>query len=101
IAASVLSTWMPTAAIVEVILMTPSLLQKTFHLPSPDVQFANLVGTVALCLSTVAIGALADRFGLRRTAIPVFLLLITATYALYAAAGRLPSALLPIYFLAG
>jgi MFS family permease len=101
IAASVLSTWMLTAAIVVVILMTPSLLQKSFQLPARDVQLANLVATAALCLSTVATGALADRFGLRRTAIPVLLLLIAAIYALYVAASRLPSALLPTYFLAG
>lgn len=64
-------------------------------------QLANLIATAALCLSTLAIGTLADRFGLRGTSIPVFLLLIAATYALYAAADRLPSALLPTYFLAG
>ena len=101
IVASVLSTWMLTAAIVVVILMTPSLLQSLFQLARRDLQLANLASTGALCLSTVAIGAAADRFGIRRVAIAVALLLITATYGLYIGAERLPATLLPAYVLAG
>ena len=101
IAASIISTWMLTAAIVVVILMTPSLLQSLFQLAPRVTQMANLAGTAALCLSTVSIGAATDRFGIRRVSIPVLLLLITATYALYIGAERLPSALLPLYVLAG
>jgi MFS transporter, MHS family, proline/betaine transporter len=101
IAASVVSTWMLTAAIVVVILMTPSLLQNVFRLAPHDTLLANLAGTAALCFSTVAMGAAADRFGIRRVSIPVLLLLIAASYGLYIGAGRLPSALLPLYVLAG
>jgi MFS family permease len=101
IAASVISTWMLTAAIVVVILMTPSLLQNLFGLAPHDVLLANLAGAAALCLSTVAMGAATDRFGIRRVSIPLLLLLIAATYGLYIGAERLPSALLPLYFLAG
>jgi hypothetical protein len=71
----VISTWMLTAAIVVVILMTPLLLQKLFGLSPRETQMANLVGTAALCLSTVAIGAAADQFGVRRVSIPILLLL--------------------------
>jgi MFS family permease len=84
-----------------VILMTPSLLQSLFRLAPRDVQLANLASTGALCLSTVVIGAAADRFGVRRVAIAVALLLIAATYNLYIGAERLPSTLLPGYVLAG
>jgi MFS family permease len=101
IVASVVSTWMLTAAIVVVILMTPSLLENLFRPAPNDVQLANLAGTAALCLSTVAMGAATDRFGIRRVSIPVLLLLITATYGLYIGAGPLPSTLLPFYVLAG
>jgi predicted MFS family arabinose efflux permease len=101
IAASMISTWMLTAAIVVAILMTPSLLENTFRLAPHDVQMANLAGTAALCLSTVFVGAATDRFGIRRVAIAVLLLLIIATYGLYMGAERLPSALLPLYVLAG
>ena len=52
IAASILSTWMLTAAIVVVILMTPALMPKLFGLASAQVQTANLAATAALmCLS--------------------------------------------------
>lgn len=101
IAVSVLTTWMLTAAIVVVILMTPSMLQNLFRLTPLDVQLANLAGTTALCLSTVAVGAATDRFGIRRVAVPLLVLLIVATYGLYIGAERLPSALLPLYVFAG
>jgi MFS family permease len=87
--------------IVVVILMTPSLLQSLFRLSPHDASLANLAGTAALCLSTVTVGAATDRFGIRRVSIPLLLLLIAATYGLYTAAGRLPSAILPLYVLAG
>jgi MFS family permease len=101
VATSVISTWMLTAAIVVVILMTPLLLQKLFGLAPREIQMANLVGAAALCLSTVAIGAATDRFGIRRVSIPILLLLIAATYGLYFGAEHAPSALLPLYALAG
>jgi len=101
VATSVISTWMLTAAIVVVILMTPLLLQKLFGLAPREIQMANLVGAAALCLSTVAIGAATDRFGIRRVSIPILLLLIAATYGLYFGAEHTPSALLPLYALAG
>jgi hypothetical protein len=45
ITVSVLTTWMLTAAIVVVILMTPALLQDMFRLTSGAVQPGNLAGT--------------------------------------------------------
>jgi MFS family permease len=101
VAASMVTTWMLTAAIVVVILMTPSLLQKLFALAPATVQLANLAATAALSLSVVAVGVATDRFGIRRVAVPMLLLLIAATYALYVGAGRMPSALLLLYVLAG
>jgi MFS family permease len=101
IVTSVMSTWSLTAAILVVILMTPSLLQKLFGLPPRDIQTANLAATAALCISTVVVGAATDRFGIRRVAVPVSLVLIAATYGLYFSAGRMPSGLLPVYVLAG
>jgi MFS family permease len=101
IAVSVLTTWMLTAAIVVVILMTPTLLQHMFRMAPDAVQFGNLAGTAALCLSTLATGAATDRFGIRRVAIPILMLLILATYGLYIGAGRAPLAIVPLYVLAG
>jgi len=98
---SILSTWMLTAAIVVVILMTPSLLPKLFGIASGEAQSANLVATAALCISAVVVGAATDRFGVRRVAIPILLLLIASTYGLYRGAEATPGALLPIYASAG
>jgi MFS family permease len=97
----IFATLLLTAAIVVVILMTPSLLEKTFSIPPAQVQFANLAGIAALCISTVVIGIMADRFCVRKVAVPMALLLTASTYALYLCAGRAPSALLPLYVLAG
>jgi MFS family permease len=98
---SVISTWVLTAAIVVVILMTPVLLQKLFGLAPRETQIANLAATAALCVSTVTIGAAADRFGDRRVSIVALPLMIAGTYALYLGAERMPSAILPLYALAG
>jgi MFS family permease len=101
VAASIVSTWMLTAIIVVVILMTPSLMPKLFGIPPAQVQLANLAATAALCASAVVIGAATDRFGIRRVAIPLLLLLIASTYGLYRGAEIMPFALLPLYTLAG
>lgn len=101
IIASVISTWALTAAIVVVILMSPALLQKLFAVTPRNAQIANLVGTLTLCISAVVVGAATDRFGIRRVAIPSLLLLIAATYGLYAGAGSTPLRLVLLYAIAG
>ena len=101
VATSILSTWMLTASIIVVILMTPSLVPKLFGIAPAQMQIANLVATATLCVSTVAIGAATDRFGPRRVAIPILLLLIASTYGLYLGVETMPFALLPLYALAG
>jgi MFS family permease len=66
-----------------------------------NAQMANLLGTIALCISTVIVGAATDRFGIRRVAVPALLLLIAATYGLYAGAASTPSRLVMLYVIAG
>jgi MFS family permease len=101
IAASLVCTWMLTAAIVVVVLMTPTLLQKLFGLTPIQAQTANLATTAALCVSTVLTGAATDRFGIRRVTVFVLLLLVVSTCALYMTAGQMPLLLLPLSVLAG
>jgi MFS family permease len=101
VVASMAMTWVLTAAIVVIILMTPLLLQKAFSLPMHDMDLASLAGTAALSLAVVAIGSATDTFGLRRVGMPVLLLLILTTYGLYVGAERMPIALVPLYILAG
>jgi predicted MFS family arabinose efflux permease len=101
VALSIVSTWMLTAAIVVMILLTPAIMPKLFGLSPASVQSANLAATAALCVSVVVIGAATDRYGIRRVAVPVLLFLIASSYALYRGAATTPSALLPLYLLAG
>lgn len=101
IVTSIVSTWMLTAAIVVLILMTPSLAPMIFGLGPAQVQAANLAASATLCISTLLIGAATDRFGVRRVAVPMLLLLIVSTYGLYLGDKVMPGALLPLYALAG
>ena len=101
VGASIAITWVLTAALVVIILMTPWLLQKAISLPMHDMDLASLAGTAALSVAFVAIGSGTETFGLRRVGIPVLLLLILRTYGLYVDAEGMPSALLPLYILAG
>jgi MFS family permease len=101
IVTSIVNTWMLTAAIVVVMLMTPSLAPMIFGLGPAQVQTANLAASATLSISTLLIGAATDRFGVRRVAVPMLLLLIVSTYGLYLGAKVMPSALLPLYALAG
>jgi MFS family permease len=101
IVVSIVSTWMLTAAIVVVILMTPSFAPQLFGLAPIQLQAANLAASAALCASTPVVGAAADRFGIRRVALPILLLLIASTYGLYLGAKAMPFALLALYALAG
>jgi MFS family permease len=101
VAVSILSTWMLTAAIVVVILMTPVLIPKLFGIVPAQVQLANLAATAALCISAVVVGAATDRYGIRRVSVPALFLLAASSYALYRGAQMSPSLLLPLYALAG
>jgi len=101
VAASMISTCALMATIVVVILMTPSLLHQWFGLSLRETQVANLAGSAGLCIGSVVIGTLVDRFGLRRIVVPAYMLLILATYGLYLGAARTPSAVTPLYFVAG
>jgi hypothetical protein len=92
---------MLTAAIVVIILMTPSLLPKLFGIASDQAQIANLVATATLCVSTVVIGAATDRFGVGPVAVPMLLFLIASAYGLYRGAETMPVMLLPLYALTG
>ncbi|MFP3560603.1 MFS transporter, partial [Paraburkholderia sp. SIMBA_049] len=63
---SMLLTWMLSAAIVVVILMTPALLQKQFHLTPATTLFANSVATLCLTAGCVTAGSLAGWIGAKR-----------------------------------
>ena len=98
---SMLVTWMLTAAIVVVILMTPALFQRLHNLSPATTLEANVAATFTLTVMAVVVGALLDRFGTLRVGMIGSLALIAATYALYYGVEANPANLLPLYALAG
>jgi len=98
---SMLLTWLLTAAIVVVILMTPTLIQKLFAIPAPRALAANSVATFFLSIGCIALGALGDRIGATRTLLFGSIALLLATYALYFGVQQVPQHLFALYALAG
>jgi len=63
---TMLMTWLLSAAIVVMILMTPTLVQKLYAIPATVALQANSMATLFLSLGCVVFGAAADRFGAGR-----------------------------------
>jgi len=98
---SMLLTWVLTAAIVVVILMTPTLIQKLFGIAAADTLAANSLATLCLAIGCIVFGLLADRFGAARTLMAGCVALLLATYWLYAGLGAAPQRLDVLYAFAG
>ena len=98
---SMLLTWVLTAGIVVVILMTPSLLQKLYGIAAADTLAANTWATLGLSIGCVVYGFLADRFGAERTLMLGCVLLLAATYALYLGVAADASRLDALYAVTG
>lgn len=63
---TMLMTWLLSAAIVVMILMTPTLVQKLYAIPATVALQANSIATLFLSLGCIVFGASADRFGAAR-----------------------------------
>jgi MFS family permease len=59
-------TWLLSAAIVVMILMTPILVQKLYAIPATVALQANSIAILFLSLGCIVFGALSDRFGAGR-----------------------------------
>jgi MFS family permease len=98
---SMLVTWMLTAAIVVVILMTPTLMQRLHGIAPTTTLIGSVAATLLLTVSIIAVGALLDRFG----ALPIVVIggpaLIASTYALFLGTAAHPSHMVALYALAG
>lgn len=60
---TMLMTWLLSAAVVVMILMTPTLVQKLYGVSAASALQANSIATLCLSFGCVAFGALADRYG--------------------------------------
>jgi len=84
-----------------VILMTPPLLQKQFHLDATTSLLANCVATLCLTVGCVSAGALSDRFGARRVLAIGGIALAISYYVLFRQIAVDSAMLMPLYALAG
>ncbi|WP_411834380.1 MFS transporter [Pseudoxanthomonas mexicana] len=102
VALSMLASWQLTAAIVVVVLMTPTLIQAAFDVPAALAFQGNSIATGCLVAGCLAFGLAVDRFGAANALLAGSLGLALCTQALYAclAAGE-PQWFLPLYALAG
>jgi len=82
-------TWVLTAAIVVIILFTPSYLQQVFHVPARYALQANTFATFTFAVGCLVFGWASDRFGARATMLVGFAGLLGSSYVFY---SWLPSA---------
>lgn len=101
VALSMLLTWVLTAGIVVVILMTPTLLQTQYGFAAATALKANSLAIVCLTFGCVAAGLLADRFGAGRTFIVGSLVLAALSWTFYSSLKAHPDWLFPLYALTG
>ena len=98
---SMLLTWVLSAGVVVVILMTPTVLQTAFHF-SPTLSLeANSLATICLTLGCILSGALADRFGAGRVFVFGSLGLMVTFWTFYSTVPTHPEWLFPLYALSG
>jgi len=80
---TMLMTWLLSAAIVVMILMTPALLQKLYAVPADVTLLANSFAILALSVGCIVFGALADRFGPGRVLVAGCIMLGISSMMLY------------------
>ncbi|EOV9018200.1 MFS transporter [Cronobacter muytjensii] len=98
---SMLLTWLLSAGIVVVILMSPVWLQKQYGFTPAVTLQANSIATIMLCIGCLIAGLAADRFGASRTFIIGSMLLAASSWAFYHLSGAHPEHLFLLYGLVG
>ncbi|WP_054286417.1 MFS transporter [Gulbenkiania mobilis] len=98
---SMLLTWLLSAAIVVVILMTPAYLQKQFGVDPATSLKANSLATIALTIGCIVAGRVIDRIGSGATFIGGSALLGVSSYVFYQTMTTDPSQLYLLYTVAG
>lgn len=98
---SMLLTWLLSAGIVVVILMTPTYLQKVHGISPADALTANSLAILALTLGCIVYGRLIDALGSGPTFMLGSLLLAGSSYAFYHSLVEGTEQLVPLYMLAG
>lgn len=82
---SMLASWQLTAAIVVIVLLTPTLVQTSFGIDAATAFHGNSVATLALIAGCLVAGWAVDRVGVGRALLAGSLGLGVSAYALYGA----------------
>ena len=98
---SMLLTWVLSAGIIVVILMTPTLLQTVYGFNAATALQANSLAIVFLSLGCIGAGALADRFGASKVFIVGSLLLLASSWTFYTQIRTHADWLFPLYAITG
>ncbi|TNC96792.1 MAG: major facilitator superfamily MFS1 [Gallionellaceae bacterium] len=98
---TMLMTWLLSAAVVVMILMTPTLVQKLFAIPAATALQANSIATLSLSIGCILFGALADRFGAGRVLASGCVGLGATSWLLYQQLGVAPENIYVLYALCG
>ncbi|NNM80737.1 MAG: MFS transporter [Gallionella sp.] len=101
IALTMLLTWLLSAAIVVMILMTPTLVQKLYAIPATTALQANSIATLLLSLGCVVFGALSDRYGAGRVLMLGCLMLGLTSMLFYMQMATAPENIYALYALCG
>ena len=96
-----LLTWVLSAAIVVVVLYTPTYLQKVHHVPAALALEANAVATLMLTLGCILVGWASDRIGTRAVMLIGWGGLFVTTYLFYTSLPGTPTSLVWHYALVG
>ncbi|WP_428977421.1 MULTISPECIES: MFS transporter [Xanthomonas] len=93
-------TWMVAGGVLVVSLMTPGLLQSSYHYPAAVALQANSLAIVLQAAGSVVAGTLADRYGNGRVLLIGSVLLGVSAWLFYRLAGD-PQLVFPLYALLG
>lgn len=98
---SMLLTWLLSAGIVVVILMTPTWLQKQLGIAPALTLQANSIAIIMLCMGCIVAGLVIDRIGASKTFIVGSLLLAVCSWMFYHLTASHPEHLFFLYGLVG
>ncbi|MEH6420626.1 MFS transporter [Pseudomonas sp. CGJS7] len=101
VALSMLVTWLLTAAIVVIILMTPTIVQQKFGIEPARAFLGNSLAAFCLTLSAVGGGLLVDKIGRGKALLIGSLGVLISSFALYYDLNHGARNFLPLYALAG
>ncbi len=98
---SMLLTWLLSAGIIVVILMTPTILQTVYGFTPTVALQANSLAIVLLTLGCIGAGKLVDRFGAGRVFVAGSLALLVTSWTFYHTLADHKDLLFPMYALTG